>query len=315
MIHPRQHRNAATPSSKSERLISNKKGGMFLQRTLLKSLLPPLDAPLDPHTTRAPGPAKVVILVIDTLQLEVDGVSARLARRDTGAELGMLSRRGQPGAGGRGRAAGEARGRGGDGGGVAQEGELVVHVRVGRRAGHRVVDGEALGHEGAQREDEDDRGDGQGGRFELAKVAVVEASKQDFRGDELAWSVVNSKYQGGGKPTRKNHQQAVGHDKDLHRAQPLYRRQDASVLPHVHDEADVEQEAEPGDHGRSKSQVRLPNPQIRTRIQRLQGALDRDGSRGALESYGDGGQDQREGDAANLPGARPQLNHGPGLNH
>ena len=63
-----------------------------------------------------------------------------------------------------------------------------------------------------------------------------------------------------GERTGNKHQDADGDDENIHRLEALQAGEDAAVGPHVHDEADVEEEAERADGGRDQPQVGLAHP-------------------------------------------------------
>ena len=116
-----------------------------------------------------------------------------------------------------------------------------------------------------------------------------------------------------GVQTWDKHENAVGDDEDVHGGQALHGGEDAAVRVHVRDEAAVKEEAEPGDGGGQQGEVGLWDPEDADGALPAQGVLDLSDGGGHVE--GDGGEDQGEGEngCADLPEARPQLHHGPGL--
>lgn len=200
-------------------------------------------------------------------------------------------------------------GAGARGGCVVGAGGGGAAGRAGRGEPGRV--GEALGDEGAEGEDDDDSGLGEGGGLEVVEDAELEAGKDDWG---VGLVVVGGGGGGGmGVLTWDKHEEAVGDDEDVHRGEALHRGEDAAARVHVHDEAADEEEAEPGDGGGGEPKVSLCDPEG------FEGALPAQGvlhlGDGVGDAEGDGDEDEGKGEHGrrDLPEARPQLDHGPGL--
>lgn len=153
--------------------------------------------------------------------------------------------------------------------------------------------GDALGGEGAEGQDDDDRGECEGPGFEIGKLGPLEPSKD------------------GGY----DHEGAVGHDEHFHGVDERCGRQDAAVLDEVADELDVEDGAEPKDGNGAHDDRPVDAPEeVLWRDGRHDGVVLDNGERepGADRQEDDDGR-QRAGDVAR--DARPKGHHGPGLVH